>query len=170
MKKKLNQLAFRFILVGLYCFSFLPLVFAGDAVVLDGFKSFHPLGEQAEILSDPSGELTFDQVQNQTSFMPSPGAAPNMGITQDVHWIKFKIKNSSLRQDWLFVVHSAAIDQVQVWWRQGSGEFNHANLDENSILERKNPLRLPVVLLKLPLQSETEFWVRLWDEGTFPTP
>jgi len=144
--------------------------FAQQPLTLTQTSTKIPVGTFSEILIDPNGVLSFDEARNSVDFEPVLVAAPNMGMTQDTHWMKFKVKNDSSLSDWMFVVHVSTIDHIQVWWRQGNGGFTQASLNEEGILQREYRLRLPVLRLDLPPGSETEFWVRIWDEGTTHYP
>lgn len=69
----------------------IPVCFALETLVLDNQDRFRLVGEYAEILNDPTGELSFQEVRNSNKFKPSPSPIPNMGMTQDVHWMRFQI-------------------------------------------------------------------------------
>jgi len=54
------------------------------------------IGEYVEILEDPSGKLTLEDVQSpvyDSLFTLSKSPVPNFGFTNSAYWLRFKIKN-----------------------------------------------------------------------------
>jgi len=58
-----------------------------------------------EILEDPSGELTIEQVASpefDSRFLPSQVEVPNFGFTENVYWARLNLRNESeLTENWL---------------------------------------------------------------------
>lgn len=69
-----------------------------EAVVLSDGREKYPLGRYLEILRDPSGELTFQDVTSsdlQDQFTISQVDTPNFGFQKAAYWVRFRIQNQA---------------------------------------------------------------------------
>ncbi len=66
------------------------------------------MGLQLEILEDPSGELTIEDVSSpefDPQFQPSQEAVPNFGFSKSAYWVRFHLQNETrLTDQWLLEV------------------------------------------------------------------
>jgi len=61
-------------------------------------QDHYPLGRFIDILEDPGGELSFDQVRSppwSDRFKPSTDDEPNFGMTRSVYWVRLRLQNLS---------------------------------------------------------------------------
>ncbi len=105
MSAKFQQFAVLTGLVLLIAFSLAPGVQAQpkDPIVLTDDRGEYPLGLHLEILKDPTGELTIEQVSSPEydgRFTPSQKEAPKYGFTDSAYWVRFRVRSeaSSTRQ------------------------------------------------------------------------
>jgi signal transduction histidine kinase len=69
-----------------------------DSLVLTDTQTRYPLGLKLDILEDPSGELTIEDVSSPAvsgQFTASKKAVPNFGYTDSAYWVRFILDNKS---------------------------------------------------------------------------
>ena len=109
-----------------------PLV----AVVLTNGQGEYPLGLHMEILEDPGGQLTFEEVSSPSfdaRFTPSQAQNPVYGLTNSVYWVRFELDNeASRRTNWVLTLNFANLHYVDLYtpWRSGGG----FSVDQSGIL------------------------------------
>ena len=67
-------------------------------VILNDDQDVYPLGLYLEILEDPSGKLTIEEITSpefENRFVPSLNEVPNFGHTNSAYWVRFRIKNET---------------------------------------------------------------------------
>jgi hypothetical protein len=78
---------------------------AAEPVILTDAQGEYPLGLHLEILEDPGGQLTIEQVSSpefDSRFVPSQVEVPNYGFTDSAYWVRFDVQNeTSLTNHWL---------------------------------------------------------------------
>ena len=76
-----------------------------EPLILTDAQSNYPLGLYLEILEDPGGELTIEDVSSpayDSQFVPSQVAVPNYGYTNSAYWIRLRLDNeTSQTDDWI---------------------------------------------------------------------
>ncbi len=91
---------------------------ADPAILTDGLGEY-PLGLHLEILEDPSGGLTIEQVSSPafaSQFVPSQVDVPNLGYTDNAIWVRFEVKNeTSVTEQWLLEVAFANIHFIDLY-------------------------------------------------------
>ncbi len=79
----------------------------------------YPLGQQLEILEDPGGKLTIQDVSSpayDAQFIPSQAQVPNYGYTNSVYWVRFHLKNTTSAQSrWLLEDNFANAQYVDLY-------------------------------------------------------
>lgn len=76
-----------------------------EPLVLTEEQGRYPLGLHLELLEDPSGELSIEDVsspQFDSQFIPSQVEVPNYGFTDSVYWVRLRLENQTdLSEEWL---------------------------------------------------------------------
>ena len=70
-------------------------------IILTDEQGEYPLGLHLEILEDPTGELTIEEVTSPEyaeQFLPSEHEVPNFGFTDSVYWVRFRATNNTQQQ------------------------------------------------------------------------
>ncbi|MCB0663583.1 MAG: hypothetical protein KDC24_12635, partial [Saprospiraceae bacterium] len=84
---------------------FLPLVnIWSQTITWDGKSSCLNIGNRIEILEDPQGSFTIEDVAEgvqRDNFKPSEQIILSFGVTNAYHWIKFKLDNETQEAPWL---------------------------------------------------------------------
>ena len=95
-------------------------------VILSDEQGRYRLGPHMQILEDPSGELTIQEVTSpefEGQFAPSQAAAPAFGFTGSAYWTRFRLKNEALEADeWLLAVDFANMEFVDLYLPAPGGE------------------------------------------------
>jgi len=79
-----------------------------------------------EILEDPSGELTVEQVASpefDSRFLPSQVEVPDFGFTENVYWARLNLRNESeLTENWLLEAGFQNLQYVDLFVQVEDGE------------------------------------------------
>jgi hypothetical protein len=77
---------------------------SASPVVLTDEQDGYPLGLHLEILKDPDGQLTIEQVASpeyDERFVPNHEKTPNLGYTDSAYWVRFRARNETAEtHDW----------------------------------------------------------------------
>ncbi|MFN8485783.1 MAG: 7TM-DISM domain-containing protein [Anaerolineae bacterium] len=124
------------------------------------------LNPYLEILRDPTGQLTIDQVAapSFTGFAPNGPTTPNFGFTGDAVWARFTMQNASDHARDYYVQLAAPGVRFVDFYTPGSepGVFSAAYAGWDRTTEpRRVPSASSVFPLKIPAQSETTYYVRV---------
>lgn len=74
-----------------------PVVLSDEAILTDEMGEY-PLSLRLEILEDPSGRLTIEDVatpQHAAQFVPNQEEVPNQGLTKAAFWARFRVRNEA---------------------------------------------------------------------------
>jgi PAS domain S-box-containing protein len=106
----LKTIAFILTLIAAFAL-YLPAFSQNDAppppepLILNDQQDEYPLGLNLEILEDPTGELTIEDVTSpefDTRFVPSQVPVPNYGFTDSVYWVRLHLDNQTQQtNEWL---------------------------------------------------------------------
>jgi signal transduction histidine kinase len=92
---------------------------AGNPLVLVDGQGKYPLGLHLEILEDPEGKLTIDDVALpafEAKFTPSQAQNPVYGFTDSAYWVLFQLDNeTSQTTDWVMTVNFANMHYVDLY-------------------------------------------------------
>jgi PAS domain S-box-containing protein len=92
-------------------------VHAQNTVILTDEQGEYPLGLYLEILEDPSGQLTIEQVTSSDyddQFVPSQEKVPNFGYTNSVYWVRFRLKDEA-QQQWRLEMSYAVTQYISLY-------------------------------------------------------
>ncbi len=96
------------------------------ALILTDEQEEYPLGLHLELLEDPSGELTIEDVSSaayDSRFTPSQVAVPNFGFTDSAYWVRLRLDNETRQvSEWLLEVNFANMHYVDLYTPSPSGQ------------------------------------------------
>ncbi len=79
----------------------------------------YPLGQYLEILEDPGGELTIEDVASpryDSQFVRSKVEVPSYGFTSSVYWVRIRLDNENRRMDhWLLELAFAGMNYADLY-------------------------------------------------------
>jgi signal transduction histidine kinase len=145
-------------------------------VVLTDTQEKYPLGLYLEILKDPGGKLSIEEVaspQYDSQFVPSQAAVPNYGYNKGAYWVRFHLKNDTDRLDrWFLELGFPNMHYADLYWPSAEGEGwkgKYSGLlrpfDTHDIVNRHI-----VFLLNLPPQAEQTFYMRFQNGASMTLP
>ena len=77
-------------------------------IVLEDRKEFYEIGLNLDILEDPAGKLTIDDVTGakwKGKFKRSKDKVPNFGMSDSTFWARLRIQNRSQIKKWILLAH-----------------------------------------------------------------
>ncbi len=96
-------------------------------IILTDGQEEYPVGLHLEILEDPGGLLTLEEVSSGTydaQFSPSTQEVPNLGITPSTYWFRFRVRNNSAElKEWLLEFSDANIDFLTLYIPQPNQQY-----------------------------------------------
>ncbi len=104
--------------VFLFFFIFNSLVLAdAPPVILEDKKDFYELGRHLDILEDPTGKITIDDVNSPewaSKFKRSEKKVPNFGFSKSAFWARLRVKNKTTDQKkWLLSQSYYLLDEIK---------------------------------------------------------
>ena len=97
-------------------------------VILEEGKDGYSLGLYLDILEDPAGDLTFEQIRSEEYdklFIKNEVDVPNYSFSNSVYWLKFQVKSRlSSRQTWVLELGFPLQDYVDFYLVAPDGTMN----------------------------------------------
>ncbi len=158
---------------------------APGPLILTDEQGEYPLGFYLEILEDPAGELSIDQVSSpefDSQFTTSQVAAPIFGFTDSAIWVRLQLQNKTqLTDHWLLDVDFPNIHYVDLYSQLPGG--SGFTIKQSGVLRPPDTrdIRHPHIIFSLivPTQTQQTYYLRfksgasmtlpltLWNERTF---
>ncbi|MFZ1499847.1 MAG: diguanylate cyclase [Giesbergeria sp.] len=136
-----------------------------------------PLTPWFDVLEDPSGTLSFDQVRSSamaTRFAPSDrsGAAFNFGITPSAWWLRLRLANSSDGAlDRLLEVAYARLSRVDFYAEQSDGTWHEVHTGTTQPFDSRGYAHRNFVFnVALPPHAEQTLYLRMASTTAFVVP
>jgi signal transduction histidine kinase/PAS domain-containing protein len=139
---------------------------AQEPLVLTDEQGEYPLGRHMDILEDPTGELTIDQVASTeyaSHFVPSEENVPNFGYTSSVFWLRLHLRNEThLTELWLLESQFPNLNYVDLYIPSENGGYL---VKQTGALRPFDTRDLPYyhIVFELPLayQDEKTIYIRV---------
>ena len=149
---------------------------APGPLILTDNQGENPLGLYLEILEDPGGELTIDEVSSPefaAKFIPSQVEVPNYGLSDSAYWVRFRLDNQARQIDeWLLEVGFANMHYVDLYTPLPGG--NGFEVRRTGALRPASTLDIfyPRIIfdLAVPIQSQQDFYLRFKNGGSMTLP
>lgn len=97
------------------------------SIILTDASEEYALAPHLEILRDPTRQLTIQDVSSPAfseRFTPNQQTIPNLGITTDAIWVRFRVQNdASAPIQWLLALHEQRHGQVDLYLPNGDESF-----------------------------------------------
>jgi signal transduction histidine kinase len=137
-----------------------------EPLVLTDQQGEYPLGRSMDILEDPGGELTIDDVTSSeltSQFVPSTVDAPVFGYTSSVFWLRLRLRNeSTLTNQWLLEGNFPNLNYVDLYLPAEEGGYQ---VKQTGALLPFATRDIPYyhIIFNLPLanQDEQSFYIRV---------
>jgi len=99
-------------------------------LALSGSQERYPAGRHLELLEDPKGLLTIEQIasgQHDASFVPSRSDAPGFGFTRSVVWVRLNLANTAdIPMEYYLEIKYPLLDHVEFYDPIGNGAFSRS--------------------------------------------
>jgi two-component system, sensor histidine kinase LadS len=148
---------------------------AKPAVLTDG-QGEYPLGLQLDILEDPGGDLTIEDVSSaeyEGKYFPSQSPAPNFGYTLSAYWVRFHLDNQTHQtNEWLLEIGYVYTQYVDFYYP--SSEPPGYAVKKTGALRPVSTRDIPfprfIFNLSLPAGSQQTYYLRFKNEGSMTLP
>jgi len=147
-----------------------------EPLILGGDQGEYPLGLYLELLEDPGGELTIEDVTSpeyDTRFSPSQDKVPNFGYTDSVYWVRLNLRNDSPAiERWLLELAYANMHFVDLYTPLVNGDgFEVKQTGAMRPPSRRDILHPHIVFdLTIPNQSEQTLYIRFQNGDSMSLP
>lgn len=145
-----------------------------ELVILTDDQQEYPLGLHLEILEDPAGELTIQDVSSpelESQFTPSRSPAPSYGFTDSAYWVRFRLDNQSRQSEqWMLELAFANMQFVDLYIPMPDGEgFTVRQTGALRPASTRDLLYPHIVFdLSVPIHESPEYFLR-FQSGTSMT-
>ena len=155
-----------------------------DIITLDATVREFNLHPYLEILKDPDGTLTIEDVSapefDHQFARHGDGRAPNYGYTDSVMWLRFHLKPPELEEKLLLEIGYALLDQVDFYYPHINNGYSHMQAGHSiPFYKRDVEYRNPAFNMPSTWDSAEPFYIRvdtktamivpvaLWESGSF---
>jgi len=144
-------------------------------LVLDDARGSYRLGTHLEVLEDPTGALTIEQVASPdvaARFAPSPDAVPNFGLARSAFWARIRLREERpALGGWLLEVDWPVADRVSLYLPAAAGGFVERQAgDLLPFTSWEIPYRNPTFRLPLAPGRDETIYLRFSGEDTMLLP
>ena len=154
-------------LLGLLLLGLLASVARAEPVVLDGaMLQGGNLSAHLQLLEDPQGTLTLEQVQSR-AFRDNPDDSANFGFSPSAWWVRLTLSNPRERaQEVLLRQDYPLIDWLEFWAQDGQGNWQVRRTgDRMPFASREVQHRDFIFVLDLPAHSQRTYYLRYASGG-----
>ena len=147
-----------------------------EPLTLTDDQGQYPLGLHLEILEDPSGELTIEQVTSpelDSQFIPSPVEVPNYDYTDSAYWVRINLDNeTSQANEWLLEVGFANTHYVDLYTPLPDGEGYIVKQSGSLRSVSTRDVLYPNIVLSVyvPEQSQQTYYLRFQSGASMTLP
>ncbi len=147
-----------------------------EPLVLTDEQGAYPLGLHLEILENPGGVLTIEDISSSeydTHFAPSQVKVPNYGFTNSVYWVRFRLDNTTLQtDDWLLEQGFANTHYVDLYSPlPDGGGFSVKQTGVLRPVSTRDVLYPRIVFsLTIPPQSQRTYYLRFQSGASMTLP
>ena len=145
-------------------------------VILNENQDVYKLDSCLEILEDPTGKLTIEEVTSSEyigRFGPGNEDVPNFGYTNSAYWVRFLIKNETNQtENWRLKLDFADMQNIDLYMQtQDSEEFIHKKTGTYLPFETRD-IPYPKFVFKIPLKygAERIVYMRFENEASMTIP
>jgi signal transduction histidine kinase len=147
-----------------------------EPLILSDEQEKYPLGPHLEILEDPGGNLTIEEVSSpefDSRFVLNQVEVPNYGFTDSAYWVRFRLDNESRQIDeWVLEVGFANMQYVDLYTPLPDGEgFDVKQTGSLRPASTRDFLDPNIVFnLLVPIQSQQTYYLRFQNGASMTLP
>ncbi len=149
-------------------------VYAGNFTVLTNKSEKYTITKSFEIFEDKNNSYNLDYIKNNRHVLPfkkNTSDSINLGYTDSTHWLRTKIVNTSVIEDWLIEVAYPCLDHVTFYSPDEKNEYlAKESGDMISFKNREIQYRTFVFKLHVKRNSEKIIYFKIFGEGAMIFP
>lgn len=140
-------------------------------IILTDEQEEYPLGLHLEILEDPEGQLTIEQISSSAydqQFVPNQVKVPNLGLSNSYYWVRFRVKNDAQQpKQWYLEMAHPSMRHISFYRprSEGAGFWSLHTGFSWPFHTREIAYKNVVFKLSLPPQIEQTFYLRFDSAG-----
>ncbi|MED5387640.1 MAG: sensor histidine kinase [Pseudomonadota bacterium] len=126
------------------------------------------LGEYMQILEDPEGDWTLDQVRDQfaSRFHNSESSALNFGFTRSTFWLRIVVDTTDVDGSWFLVERHPILDELTLFVPNDDGEYRTYEVgDSRAFAQRPMKHRAFVFSLETDQPGVKEYYLKVRGKG-----
>ena len=142
----------------------------GPVVLTDAQESY-PLGRQLDLLADPTGTLTIDEVRSPAfgeQFMRSTQETPAFPSSSTAYWARVAVRNESSNPMWILGLTPYSQDYVDFYLYDADGQALAATHTGNALPFSTRDLPVPNFEFRTPIPPGQSATVYLRIAGEYP--
>ncbi len=163
-----------FFLIFFFLIASVKVYAAQQPLILSDTGEKYLIGRYMEILEDPDGSLSIEDVMSQNyaeRFENCRVDVKNLGYTRSVYWLKFTVKNDTTTPYWVLDFDYPLIDDIQVYDPDYSGKVIVGHGGRYHPVESNNYRYKNFSFnLQLSALSERQYYIRVHSEDSLPLP
>lgn len=132
------------------------------------------LGPSVQWIEDPSGELTFEQVQGLASkqFSPSDAYTFNQGYTPSSYWLKFQIEFPAelIDSHWLLEIPFPLLDYVALYTPDANNNYSVIYTGDRSSFSQRDIDTTDFVFNVRPKQQSNTYFIHVRTQDSLQVP
>lgn len=150
----------------------LRLFAAPDTTIITRERTVLLKGSQVGIFSDVTKQLPFSKIQKISAFHPPSHAVPNLGVSNNVIWLKFTVFNETNEESLVISVQNSHLNHVRLYYPlDNSGNYSFlssGNLMPLAVRQYKNENNLFKV--PVPPYASRTMYLRIQSTGEIILP
>lgn len=146
----------------------LAMATQGRTVALADARDKVLLGEYMQVLEDPEGDWTLDQVRDQfaSRFRNSGSSALNFGFTRSTIWLRIAVDTSGVEGSWFLVERHPILDELTLYVPDAQGEYRAYEVgDSRDFSQRPMKHRAFVFGLDTETPGVKEYYLKVRGKG-----
>ncbi|ABR90640.1 diguanylate cyclase [Janthinobacterium sp. Marseille] len=152
----------------------LARVAQAGTVVLEPGRDSYLVHAIVDVLEDPTGRLSFDEVSKEppvVAFQQYDVGQFSFGFTKSAYWFRFEVLNpSAIPHNMILVLRTAWLDKISIYQPDGSGGYKETRLgDSLPFSERPHPHPQFLVDLEAAPGPQT-YYLRISSTQAFLSP
>lgn len=174
-----------FVLSFTFCMSYQPLsAIASHSILLQNGITSYPLSDHLDILEDPEGTLSFEQITAESvaaKFNTDHQQNPSFGFTPSAYWTRFSLRgNRDSAERWLLEIGYPLFDQINMYLPMADGTYQEKTagdllpFDAREIKHRNfifpipgsTPNEMPIYV-RFKTESSMNLIMTLWSADAF---
>jgi signal transduction histidine kinase len=147
-----------------------------EPLMLTDGQGKYPLGLHMELLEDPGGKLTIEDVSSpgfDSRFVTSQVDAPNYGFTDSAYWVRLRLDNETRQIDqWLLEVGFANMQYVDLYTSLPGGEGFSLKQTGTFRPPATRDILYPRIIFDttVPTQNQQTFYLRFQNGASMTLP